>query len=115
MFLDMGLKKLKMNSISYTWGAEIIFANTEKYSGKTIIVLEGEQTPYIYHKKKDKTLFVLQGVVQLVVEGKSKVLQETEDYHIPPKIMHRIIALKGDATILEVGTKIEDDIVIIEE
>lgn len=104
-----------MKNTKQSWGFEIVFADTEKYSGKTMIILEGEQTPYIYHKKKDKTIFVLQGVVQLIIEGKKRVLQEAQEYHIPPKIMHRITALRGDATILEVGTKIENDIIIVEE
>ena len=57
----------------------------------------------------------MQGVVQLVVEGRNKVLNEGDTYHITPKLMHRIIALKGDATILESGTHQEDDVVLVEE
>ena len=57
----------------------------------------------------------MQGVVVLVIEGRNKTLNEGDTYHIPPKIMHQIIALKGDATILETGTPLEDDIVTVEK
>lgn len=97
------------------WGFEAVWADTDLYSAHMIIIKENEQTPYMYHKRRDKTIFVLQGIVALVEEGKTRTLGEGEKYHISPKIMHRLIALKTDATILEVGTKIEDDIVIVEE
>lgn len=97
------------------WGFELTWVNNDKYSSRILIVRESEQLPYIYHKKQDITLFILQGVVQLVIEGRNKVLNEGDFYHITPKIMHRIIALKGDATILEAGTPQEDDIVLVEE
>ena len=97
------------------YGFEFCWADTPQYSAHMLVIKENEQTSYVYHKKRDKTIFVLQGTVQLTEEGKNKILNEGEKYHIAPKIMHRLIALKGDATILEVGTKIEDDIVVVEE
>jgi len=97
------------------WGFDITWVNNDKYSGRVLIVREGEKLPYIYHKKQDITLFILQGIVQLVVEGRNKVLNEGDTYHVPPKLMHRIIALKGDATILEAGTHQEDDVVLVEK
>jgi len=97
-----------------SWGVQLTWADTDKYSGRTLIVKENESLPYIYHKKQDITLFVLQGCVLLLIEGRKKVLNEGESYHISPKIMYRISALKGNVTILEAGTKIEDDVVIVE-
>lgn len=97
------------------WGFDITWVNNDKYSSRILLVREGEKLPYIYHKKYDFTLFILQGVVSLLIEGKQKILNEGDTYHIPPKLMHRIIALKGDATILEAGTSQEDDIVLVEK
>jgi len=105
----------KMDYNKHPWGYEMIWAEGKSYSGLMMVVLDGEQTPYIYHKKRDKTLFILQGVVQLVIEGRNKLLREGEKYHISPKLMHRLIAIQGDVTILEVGTQIENDVVIVEE
>jgi len=102
-----------VNSVEYNWGWEMICANTPLYHSRFLIIKEGESLPYLYHKRRDKTIIVLQGVVRLVIEGKNKVLNERERYHIPPKLMHQIIAIKGDANILETGTKFEDDVVIV--
>lgn len=104
-----------MDYNKYIWGFEMTWADTELYSAHMIVVLENEKTPYQYHKKRDKTIFVLQGTIQLVLEENNKMLNEGEKYHIPPKVMHRVVALKGDATILEAGTKEENDIIIVEE
>jgi len=97
------------------WGFELTWADTDKYASRVLIVTQGESLPYIYHKKRDITLFILQGIVQLVIEGRNKILNEGDTYHIPPKLMHQIIALKGDATILETGTPFENDIVVVKK
>jgi len=105
-----------MNSkLKTQWGFDGVVVSTEEYSARIMVVKQGERTPYIYNKKQDKTIFVLQGIVHLVVEGRTKLLNEGDRYHIQPKIMHRVHAIKGDATVIEVGTKMEDDVVVIED
>ena len=104
-----------MNITRYPWGFETTWANTKKYSSKMIVVLKGHKTPYIYHKKRDKTLFILQGIVLLVIEGKFKTLKNGESYHIPPSIKHQILSNEGEAVILEVGTELSDDEVVVGE
>lgn len=97
------------------WGFEGIVISTDLYAAKVIIVNNGEQTPYLYHKNQDKTIYILQGVANLKIEGVNRTLNEGDRYHIRPKMMHRIHAIKGDVTIFEVGTKLEDDVVEVEE
>ena len=97
------------------WGFEMCFANTSLYSAHMLVVGEGKQTPRTYNKKRDLTIFVLQGVIVIEGEGKSHTINQGESYHIPPKLIYRLKALTCDATILEVGTKIEDnDVVLVE-
>lgn len=93
------------------YGFEGIVISTDLYSAKLIVVKNEEQTPYAYHKKQDKTIYILQGVANLKIENRNKILNEGDRYHIKPKIMHSIQAIKGDVTILEVGTKLEDDVI----
>ena len=93
------------------WGFEFTWANSASYSGRVIIVAEGHKTPKLYHKRQDKTIAVLQGVIHLHIEDKVRQLEEGDTYHIRPKMKYSIIAAKGDATILEAGTKLEKDIV----
>ncbi len=104
-----------MNYKQTSWGFELVWASTTNYSGKTIIIKEGEQTEFGYCKKTDKTIFVLQGVVNLVLEARTKMLKAGEAYHINPGIMYQLAALKGDATILEAGTSIVDDFIEVKK
>lgn len=104
-----------MKASQETWGAEIVWADTKNYSARVLHINEGEKLPYIYHKRQDITLLISQGVVQLVIEGRSKMLNPSDTYHIPHKLMHQIIAFKGDAIIIEVGTRLEDDVVIVKQ
>jgi len=100
-----------MNYNKTAWGNECIWADTKDYSGRIIIIKEGEKTSFGYHKSRDKTILVLQGIVNLVIENKTKLLSEKDTYHINAHIMHQIVAIKGDATILEVGTKLINDFI----
>lgn len=100
-----------MNYTQQPWGFELIWANESAYSGRVLIIKQGEATPFVYHKSRNKSIFVLQGIVNLELENRTKLLNEGEQYNIPAKIMHKIIAVKGDATILEAGTQLVDDVV----
>ena len=100
-----------MNYTQKSWGFELVWADQDDYSGQVLIIKQGEATPFIYHKTRNKTIFVLQGIVNLELENRTKLLNEGEQYNIPAKIMHKIVAIKGDATILEAGSKLVDDIV----
>lgn len=103
-----------MNLNKHLWGHEIVWADRENYSGRVIMIKEGERTPYVYNKKRDKVIFVLQGIVQARIEGQNKLLNEGDEMHISPRIMHGFAAIRGDATILEAGTELIDDEVVVE-
>jgi len=105
---------MKIDIKETSWGFESIWANTDLYSGRTLVIREGERTPYIYHKHQDITVAVLQGLIHLTVEGASRQLKAGDTFHIRPKIMYRFHALKSDATLLEAGTKLENDVTTIE-
>lgn len=98
----------------HLWGQEIICAKRDKYSSRVLVIKEGERTPYYYHKVRDKTIFVLQGIVQAKIEGKNTLLDEGSKIHIPARVMHGFVAVRGDATILDTGTELVEDEVIIE-
>jgi mannose-6-phosphate isomerase-like protein (cupin superfamily) len=101
----------EINNIEHDWGWEFIWANTEKYYSRILIIKEGEVLPLSYHKKQDKTILVLQGIVRLEVGGSSRILNEKEAYRIYPRVIYGLSAIKGDATILESGTAFEHDVV----
>ena len=104
-----------MNYTKHKWGYELVWANTKHYFARILIVLENEKMPYIYHKKRTKTLLVLNGMMQLFVEGTSKIFNSGESLNVYPNVMHQVMAIKGNVTIIECGTTLEDDMVIISE
>lgn len=104
-----------METKKHLWGHEIVCADRDNYSSRVFVIKEGEKTPYSYHKVREKTIFVLQGIVQAKIEGQNKLLNEGTEIHIPPKVMHGFVAVRGDVTILETGTRLVEDEVVIEE
>lgn len=104
-----------MKDIKHNWGSEVLITNNKLYSCKIFVIKEGQKTSKIFSRKQDKTISVLQGIIQLNIENINKILNEGDTYHILPKIIHQITAIRGDATILEVGTEfLEEDIVKID-
>jgi mannose-6-phosphate isomerase len=100
------------------WGEEIIFAETEKYAGKVLIVKRGEILSLQYHRKKDETLYLYRGRVRLSIdEGGGLVESEMrvgDARHVPPNTRHRIEALE-DSEIFEVSSPELDDVVRLED
>lgn len=105
------MKEIKKTN--HSWGVEILWCNNKQYSGRFFVIREGESTPFGYYKKSDKTIFVLQGLLQLILEKQTKLLQPGEAYHLPQKMFYQLCAIKGDATVLECGTESIDDFVKI--
>ena len=99
----------------YSWGHELVWADTKDYAAKMFVVLEGNKTSYQYHKMMDISVYVLQGMVKMVLEGQSKMLQVGDRCHIPANHMYCFAAVKNDAVLLEASTRHEDDIVEVEK
>ena len=101
------------------WGHEEIFAHTDHYAGKILFVRQGEALSLQYHEIKEETLRVLDGELELVT-GPDKntlethVLKEGAVFHIPPRTLHRMVALT-DCNLLEVSTSNLDDVVRLED
>ena len=97
------------------WGHEEIFAETDAYAGKLLVVKSGECLSLQYHETKEETLRILEGSVVfftgMEVDRLERVQLEPGDvFHIPPGLIHRMEALT-DCTLLEVSTADLDDVV----
>ena len=104
------------------WGKEIIWAKTNQYVGKLLHINEGERLSLQYHKKKEETIYVLEGILELILEEGSRrgvhsvILQPGDTFHIKPLTVHRFAATKGtDVKLMEVSTTELDDVVRIED
>jgi len=101
------------------WGYELLYATTELYCGKVIFIRSGEQLSLQFHKKKDETIFVQLGRMELEIgePGKpvdTEVVGPGRAFRLRPGTVHRMRALE-DTTILEVSTPELDDVVRLED
>jgi len=109
--------------VEQTWGHEVHWAKTKKYLGKIIHINRGQTTPRGFHERKEKTIFVLQGILILEIgsdESKNnkpeifKVLETGETYHIKPGKIHQFTAPReGFVRLLETSTPEEEDLVML--
>jgi mannose-6-phosphate isomerase-like protein (cupin superfamily) len=107
-----------MRRVSKPWGEEIIFAETDRYAGKILVVRRDEILSLQYHERKDETLYLYKGRVRLWLEEDGKlaerILAPGEALRIPPGLRHRLQALE-DSEVFEVSTPELDDVVRLED
>ncbi len=69
-------------------GAVIINCINRKYCKKLIIMLANQQHPAHFHRKKEETFQVLNGSLDVYLDGKHKFLKEGETCLIQPGVWH---------------------------
>jgi mannose-6-phosphate isomerase len=96
----------------------LIWAHTDRYVGKILHVSKGQALSLQYHRKKDETIHLLTGSIELQSgEGADldrRVLRPGESFHITPGLRHRMTALE-DSDVLEASTPELDDVVRLED
>ena len=103
------------------WGYELIWALTDRYCGKLLVVHAGHALSLQYHERKEESWYVQGGRATLElgeVDG-GESLQTLEigpgdAFHYRPRTIHRITAVE-DTTILEVSTPDLDDVVRLDD
>ena len=59
----------KARRVDKPWGHEKIWAHTDRYVGKVIVIDPGKRLSLQYHKVKDESILVLRGPLRLHLEG----------------------------------------------
>jgi mannose-6-phosphate isomerase len=107
-----------VKTVEKPWGSELIWAHTDRYVGKILHIRKGEALSLQYHRVKEETIMVLTGSIVLRYESaefsSTATLKRLDAFHIPPGLIHRMIALE-DAEVLEVSTPEVDDVVRLED
>lgn len=107
-----------MKHIPKPWGYEDIWAETEGYVGKIIVIEKGKQLSYQFHEKKEETILLLEGALEVEFEKeglRQKItLKPGETFHNPPRQKHRFIAVET-CKLVEVSTPHLDDVVRLED
>lgn len=104
------------NVIKHEWGYELIFTDSQTYSGKILAFdKEGSKTNMFFQKEKDKTWFINSGKFLLRwIDSKTaslmqKELTEGETHHVPPLQCVQLEALIPQASITEVSNFTDAD------
>ncbi len=106
--------------IEKPWGYELVWAHSDRYCGKILFVRAGEQLSLQFHNRKDETIYVQQGRIEIEISRPGVRIPESEvvaagaAFRIRPGMIHRWRALE-DAVVLEASTPELDDVVRLED
>jgi len=109
----------EIQTVLKPWGYEEIWALTEDYVGKYLYIKDGHRLSRQYHKTKEETVRVLEGILTVEIGDAtsflSRQLKEGEVYHVTPRTIHRFGADNGDVRMVEVSTPHLEDVVRLED
>lgn len=102
------------------WGHELIWAHTERYVGKLLVIEPGKRLSLQYHEKKDESVLVIRGTLRLHIgpsleEVEQIDLKPGQSFRIPTGYTHRFEALAEQVELVEVSTPELDDVVRVED
>jgi mannose-6-phosphate isomerase-like protein (cupin superfamily) len=101
------------------WGHEIIWAHTDRYVGKLLVINTGQRLSFQYHEAKDEWVHVLSGRLMLTLEDDKGLVTDRElgvgeGAHVTVRHRHRYAAIET-CTLIEVSTPELNDVVRISD
>jgi quercetin dioxygenase-like cupin family protein len=101
------------------WGHELIWAHTDRYVGKVLVIEAGRRLSLQRHLVKDESILVSSGLLRLHLEDDEgtvciEELGPGEHRHVPTGRIHRYEAIER-CTLIEVSTPELDDVVRLED
>jgi mannose-6-phosphate isomerase len=101
------------------WGHELIWAWTDRYVGKLLVIEAGRRLSFQYHEQKDEWIHLLEGRLLLTLENgdgivENRELEAGESARVATGRRHRYEAIET-CTIIEVSTPELTDIVRLED
>lgn len=101
------------------WGHELIWAHTDRYVGKVLVIETGKRLSLQKHEMKDESILVVRGRLRLWIEGddgevRTEELGPGEARHVAVGRIHRYEAIER-CELMEVSTPELDDVVRLED
>ena len=101
------------------WGHELIWAHTDRYVGKILVIEAGKRLSLQKHEIKDETILVTAGRLRLFLEDDDGVVRVEElgpgeHRRVATGRIHRYEAIER-CEIIEVSTPELDDVVRLED
>lgn len=117
--LDLDRFSVPVERVEKPWGYELVYASSDRYLGKLLFIRAGEQLSLQFHRRKDETIYVHSGRIELEVgePGRTpdvEVVGPGRAFRFAPGVVHRWRALE-DTVVLEVSTPEPDDVVRLED
>ena len=105
--------------VSKPWGAEFIWALTDRYCGKVITIETGRRLSLQYHEQKDEAILVTRGLLRLHLEGDDGTMSMRElgpgdSAHVAVGRRHRYEAIE-QVELVEVSTPEIGDVIRVED
>jgi mannose-6-phosphate isomerase len=101
------------------WGHELIWAHTDRYVGKLLVIESGKRLSLQRHERKDESILVVSGRLLLSLEADDGALTTEEigpgdARHVATGRVHRYEAITR-CELMEVSTPELDDVVRLED
>ena len=101
------------------WGHELIWAHTEHYVGKILVIEAGRRLSLQKHEQKDESILVREGRLRLTLEGddgvvRDEILGPGDHRRVATGRIHRYEAIER-CEVIEVSTTELDDVVRLED
>jgi mannose-6-phosphate isomerase len=113
------VKEPQARRVEKPWGHELIWAHTDRYVGKVLVIEAGKRLSLQYHERKDESLLVIRGRLLLELEDDEGRLVKHEmgpgeHCRIPTGRKHRFSGIER-VELVEVSTPELDDVVRISD
>jgi mannose-6-phosphate isomerase-like protein (cupin superfamily) len=114
-----GVPEGEAQRVDKPWGHELIWAHTERYVGKILVIETGKRLSLQRHEVKDESILVRAGRLRLYLEDEGGVVREHElgpgDHRrIPTGRIHRFEGIER-CELIEVSTPELEDVIRIED
>jgi mannose-6-phosphate isomerase-like protein (cupin superfamily) len=101
------------------WGHELIWAHTDRYVGKVLVIETGKRLSLQKHEMKDESILVVSGRLRLWIEGddgevRTEELGPGDARHVAIGRIHRYEAIER-CELMEVSTPELDDVIRLED
>jgi mannose-6-phosphate isomerase-like protein (cupin superfamily) len=110
---------IETRRVDKPWGHELIWALTDRYCGKILVIETGRRLSLQYHEEKDESILVLSGRLRLHLDDDTgtmtiRELGAGESAHVAVGRRHRYEAIER-VELVEVSTPELGDVVRVED
>ena len=97
--------------VNKVWGKEYLLSKTNSYAFKRLEIYENNCISNQYHNFKEETWHIVEGTGIAFINHKQINIKPGVTIHIPPGIVHQVLATSNKLVIIEASTTELEDVV----